>query len=429
MQVLRGMRDVLPPESLKWEHLERVAGDIFSSFGYSLSITPVLESTDLFSRSIGDSTDVVSKEMYTFTDRGEESVTLRPEGTASIMRAYLSNGEMRDRLFKTWYWGPMFRYERPQKGRFRQFYQFGLEAIGADSPYIDAELIFMLDYFYKSIGIADVQVHLNSIGCNDCRPSYKQELTRFLNEHVSGLCEDCKRRVAVNPLRVLDCKNESCIKLIQSAPTMKAFLCNNCVSHNEVVVSTLNGLGVKYEFNPNLVRGLDYYSRTVFEFITEKIGGRQNALGGGGRYDGLSVQLGSKPIPAVGYAGGVERTVMMMEDWEESTATGVYLAVLDDRTMKSYLPLILEIKKFCVGKGIKFVEDDLKARDVKKHLSRADRAGAKFALIVGESELNNKIMVVKDLENKTEEKISIDLTDVAASGILIARRLFEEKNS
>ena len=429
MQVLRGMRDVLPPESLKWEYLERVAGDIFSSFGYSLSITPVLESTDLFSRSIGDSTDVVSKEMYTYIDRGEESVTLRPEGTASIMRAYLANGEMRDRLFKTWYWGPMFRYERPQKGRLRQFYQFGLEAIGADSPYIDAELIFMLDYFYKSIGVADVQVHLNSIGCNDCRPSYKQELTQFLNKHNSDLCEDCQRRITVNPLRVLDCKNEHCIKLIQSAPAMKAFLCTNCVTHNEIVVSTLNSLGVKYEINPNLVRGLDYYSRTVFEFITEKIGGRQNALGGGGRYDGLSVQLGSKPVPAVGYAGGVERTVMMMEDWEETMATGVYLAVLDDKTMKAYLPLILEIKKFCVGKNIKFVEDDLKARDVKKHLSRADRSGAKFALIVGETEFNNKIVVVKDLENKTEEKISIDLTDVAASGNLVARRLFEEKNS
>ncbi len=429
MQSLRGMRDILPPESTKWEYLERLAGDIFSSFGYSLSITPILESTDLFSRSIGDGTDVVSKEMYTFVDRGGETVTLRPEGTASIMRAYLSNGEMRDKLFKTWYWGPMFRYERPQKGRLRQFYQFGVEAIGTDSAYIDAELIFMLDYFYKSIGVTDVQVHLNSIGCNECRPGYKQELINFLNKHSDGLCEDCKRRITINPLRVLDCKNEHCAKLVHGAPIIKDFLCKNCLSHNETVVATLNSLGVKYEFNPNLVRGLDYYSRTVFEFVTDKIGGRQNALGGGGRYDGLSVQLGSKPVAAVGYAGGVERTVMMMEELTEPLHVGVYMAVLDEDTMKTYLPLMLEIKKLCVGKGIRFVEDDLRARDIKKHLSRADRSGARFALIAGETEMNNKILIIKDLANKTEQKIDVDLTNISRSGTLITRRLFEKENA
>ena len=421
MQVLRGMRDVLPPESLKWQHLERIAGDIFSSFGYILSITPVLESTDLFCRSIGEGTDVVSKEMYTFKDKGEESVTLRPEGTASIMRAYLASGELYGKLFKTWYWGPMFRYERPQKGRYRQFYQFGLEAIGADSPYVDAELIYMLDYFYKTIGILDVQVHLNSIGCDACRPAYKEALVKFLNTQSAGLCEDCKRRIETNPLRVLDCKNEACSKLIYGAPVMKDFLCPTCVSHNEVVTSTLNSLGVKYIINNNLVRGLDYYSRTVFEFVTEKIGGRQNALGGGGRYDGLSAQLGSKTVPSVGYAGGVERTIMMMEESEKKLYTDAYMAMLDEKTMKAYLPLILEVKKLCVGKSVKFVEDDLKVRDVKKHLSRADKAGARFAIIAGETELNNKTIIVKDLLNKKEEKVNADATEVA-------RRLFEKSD-
>jgi len=419
MQVLRGMRDVLPPESLKWQHLERIAGDIFSSFGYTLSITPVLESTDLFCRSIGDSTDVVSKEMYTFKDKGDESVTLRPEGTASIMRAYLASGDLYGKLFKTWYWGPMFRYERPQKGRFRQFYQFGLEAIGADSPYVDAELIFMLDYFYKTIGISDVQVHLNSIGCDVCRPSYKDALVKFLKTQSVGLCEDCKRRIEINPLRILDCKNEACAKLIKGAPVMKDFLCPTCVSHNEVVLSTLDSLGVKYVINHNLVRGLDYYSRTVFEFVTEKIGGRQNALGGGGRYDGLSSQLGSKSVPSVGYAGGVERTIMMMEESEKKLYTDVYMAILDGNTMRAYLPLVLEVKKLCVGKSIKFIEDDLKVRDVKKHLSRADKAGARFALIAGETELENKTIIIKDLLNKTEDKICADAVEVA-------RRLFEK---
>jgi len=413
------MRDVLPPESLKWQHLERIAGDIFSSFGYTLSITPVLESTDLFCRSIGDSTDVVSKEMYTFKDKGEESVTLRPEGTASIMRAYLASGDLYGKLFKTWYWGPMFRYERPQKGRYRQFYQFGLEAIGADSPYVDAELIFMLDHFYRAIGISDIQVHLNSIGCDACRPAYKEALVQFLKACSTGLCEDCKRRIDANPLRILDCKNEACSKLIHGAPIMKDFLCPTCVTHNESVMSTLNSLGVKYVVNNNLVRGLDYYSRTVFEFVTEKIGGRQNALGGGGRYDGLSAQLGSKTVPSVGYAGGVERTIMMMEMSDKSLYTDVYMAILDDNTMKAYLPLVLEVKKLCVGKSIKFIEDDLKVRDVKKHLSRADKAGASFALIAGETELKNKMIIIKDLRNKTEDKVNADATEVA-------RRLFEK---
>jgi len=429
MQVLRGMRDVVPPESFKWERLERIAGDVFASFGYSLSITPVLESTELFSRSIGDASDVVSKEMYTFKDKGDESVTLRPEATASIMRAYLANGELNGRLFKTWYWGPMFRYERPQKGRLRQFFQFGLEAIGADSPYVDAELIFMLDYFYRAIGISDVQVHLNSIGCDACRPSYREELVRFLSKQKEHFCDDCKRRIEVNPLRVLDCKNEHCGQLIKGAPSIKDFWCPICVEHNKAVTSVLNDLGVKYVFNPNLVRGLDYYSRTVFEFITEKIGGRQNALGGGGRYDNLSAQLGSKVIPSVGYAGGIERTVMMMTEEEGQFYTDVYTAILDDKTMKAYLPLIMEIKKLCVGKAVKFVEDDLKTRDIKKHLSRADRAGAKFALIAGETELNNKIITIKDMVNKTEEKMNVDLTNISASGNLIARRLFEEKDT
>jgi histidyl-tRNA synthetase len=419
MQVLRGMRDVLPPESLKWQHLERIAGDIFSSFGYILSITPVLESTDLFCRSIGENTDVVSKEMYTFKDKGDESVTLRPEGTASIMRAYLASGELYGKLFKTWYWGPMFRYERPQKGRFRQFYQFGLEAIGADSPYVDAELIFMLDYFYKTIGVSDIQVHLNSIGCDACRPAYKEALVAFLNTERYGLCEDCKRRVDLNPLRVLDCKNESCSKLIHNAPIMKDFLCPTCVSHNDIVTSTLNSLGIKYIINHKLVRGLDYYSRTVFEFVTEKIGGRQNALGGGGRYDGLSAQLGSKTVPSVGYAGGVERTVMMMEESGKRLFTDIYMAILDENTMKAYLPLILNVKKLCVGKSVKFVEDDLKVRDVKKHLSRADKVGARFALIAGEAELNSKTLIIKDLLNKTEDKVNAEAAEVAG-------RLFEK---
>ncbi|MCX6112921.1 MAG: histidine--tRNA ligase, partial [Proteobacteria bacterium] len=253
------MKDILPPESIKWEELQRIAEDVFSSFGYRLSITPIVEKTELFVRSVGENTDVVSKEMYTFTDRGDESVTLRPEGTASIMRAYLSSPEWKGKMLKTWYWGPMFRYERPQKGRYRQFYQFGLEAIGTDSPYVDAELIYLLDHFYKKIGIDDVKVEINSIGCSDCRPAYKKDLVDFFKSQKNNLCEDCQKRLDVNPLRVLDCKNPSCASVIAKTPNIQKYLCQTCSAHNTILLDTLKSLNVSYSINPYLVRGLDYY--------------------------------------------------------------------------------------------------------------------------------------------------------------------------
>jgi histidyl-tRNA synthetase len=428
IQALRGMKDVLPPESRKWEDLYKKAGEVFSSFGYELSITPIVEKTELFVRSVGEDSDVVSKEMYTFKDRGEESITLRPEGTAPIMRAYLSSSEWKGKLLKTWYWGPMFRYERPQKGRYRQFTQFGLEAIGTESPYIDAEIIYMLDFFYKSIGIEDVTVEVNSIGCPDCRPSYKTALVDFFNSNKDVLCSDCNKRLSTNPLRVLDCKKDSCIEIVKKAPTIDAFLCPACSEHQEKVLSFLDKTGLIYNVNLYLVRGLDYYNRTVFEFVTEKLGGRQNALGGGGRYDSLSSQLGEKPVPAVGYAGGVERTVMFMDDYKANKDILMYLAVIDKETLDAYLPLIFELKKTLSlnsKQRVLFIDDDFKPRDVKKHLSRADKLGARFAIIAGQNELNKNTLILKDLLNKKEQELNIDISNVKNSAEEIARRILD----
>lgn len=429
IQVLRGMKDILPPESEKWEELQRIAEEVFSSFGYGLSITPVVEKTELFVRSVGEDTDVVSKEMYTFTDRGDESITLRPEGTASIMRAYLSSPEWKNKLLKTWYWGPMFRYERPQKGRYRQFFQFGLEAIGTDSPHVDAELIYLLDYFYKKIGITDTRVEINSIGCPECRPAYKNDLVSFFKSKKENLCEDCKSRLETNPLRLLDCKNPSCTSLLVGVPNIQKYLCNTCTTHNKILLKDLDSLKVIYSINPNLVRGLDYYTRTVFEFVTDKLGGRQNALGGGGRYDVLSSQLGEKAIPSVGYAGGVERTIMFMSDLASNLKKKtVYIAMMDDEALDAYLPIMLELKKRTMN-NLVFVEDDFKVRDIKKHLSRADKAGAKFALIAGAYELRDGLISVKDLTKKQETKIKVNLNDLKKTVDDICGRIFEEENA
>lgn len=429
IQVLRGMKDILPPESEKWEELQRIAGEVFSSFGYGLSITPVVEKTELFVRSVGEDTDVVSKEMYTFTDRGDESITLRPEGTASIMRAYLSSPEWKSKLLKTWYWGPMFRYERPQKGRYRQFFQFGLEAIGTDSPHVDAELIYLLDHFYKKIGITDTRVEINSIGCPECRPAYKNDLVSFFKSKKESLCEDCKSRLETNPLRLLDCKNPSCTSLLVGVPNIQKYLCNTCTTHNTTLLKDLDSLKVVYSINPNLVRGLDYYTRTVFEFVTDKLGGRQNALGGGGRYDVLSSQLGEKAIPSVGYAGGVERTIMFMSDLASNLKKKtVYIAMMDDEALDAYLPIMLELKKRTMN-NLVFVEDDFKVRDIKKHLSRADKAGAKFALIAGAYELRDGLISVKDLTKKQETKIKVNLNDLKKTVDDICGRIFEEENA
>jgi histidyl-tRNA synthetase len=282
--------------------------------------------------------------------------------------------------------------------------------------------------FYKELGISDIRVEVNSIGCKACRPSYRDALVSYLKSKEPELCEDCKKRTDVNPLRVLDCKVPSCSLVVKSAPVITAFLCEDCKVHNNAVLKVLDSSKVVYSVNPLLVRGLDYYSRTVFEFISEQLDGRQNALGGGGRYDELSTHLGEKPVPSVGYAGGVERTVLFMGE-QAAASIDAYIAMLDEDTLKAYAPVIFEAKKQAIGSKVCFIDEDFKTRDIKKHLSKADKLGSRYALIAGSQELSAGLVIIKDLLLKKEEHIKIDLNNVESSAGSIVRRLLEEKNS
>jgi histidyl-tRNA synthetase len=406
LQTVKGMRDILPPESRNWERVQAIAGDVFARFGYSLSLTPVLEPTELFVRAVGEASDIVSKEMYSFVDKGGESVTMRPEGTASVMRAYLNDNNLKNSLFKTWYWGPMYRYERPQKGRYRQFYQYGLEAIGTDSALVDAEQIYMLSYFLQQAGLKEFSININTLGCDACRPFIRDVLVEYLKQSEGELCADCRRRIALNPMRVLDCKEDKCKSVVANAPKLYTYVCQNCKDHFNVVEKTLTGLNVPYILNPMLVRGLDYYCRTVFEFTSDKLGDRQNAIGGGGRYDGLSAQLGTQKIPAVGFAGGVERLMMLLDGVNTVKDKPVfYIAMLDDQALQKFMLLIVELKK----QGVFDVCDNgFKTTGVKKHLEKANKLNAAYTMIVGSDELDKGMMQIKDMRNRTEKQIKIE---------------------
>lgn len=405
INLLRGMRDVFPSESYLWEKVYLKALCVFNKYSYKQIITPVLEKTELFARSVGQSSDIVNKEMYTFSDRGGESITLRPEGTASVMRAYLNNSDYRNKFVKLWYWGPMYRYERPQKGRFRQFNQFGLEAINSPSPLVDAELIYLLNMFYSELGFSELSIELNSVGCKLCRPAYKAELVSYYKNHESKLCDDCKRRLEQNPLRLLDCKVEECSKLALGAPIITKHLCLECDTHFNELKNLLDKLDVKYILNPYMVRGLDYYTKTVFEIISLALGGRQNALGGGGRYDELSSELGGASIPSVGFAGGIERLIMLM-DKSEKKVNEIYLAVLDDDTLNCIFPFILSLKKH-----FNILDDAYKVANPKKHLSKALKAEYRYVLFCGSDDFLKKQMILKDLKKSEEHVLCFENED------------------
>lgn len=411
IELLRGMRDIYPPETKVWENLYTKASQIFHKYGYEQILTPILEKTELFSRSVGAASDIVNKEMYSFLDRGEESVTLRPEGTASVMRAYLNNSNYRDKFEKLWYWGPMYRYERPQKGRYRQFFQFGLEAINSQNPIVDAELIFMLDKFYEELGLKNLKIELNSVGCKECRPAYKDELINYYKHNFETLCDDCKRRFELNPLRLLDCKVETCKELASKAPLITEHLCSECDTHFKKLKEHLDASNVRYTLNPFIVRGLDYYTKTVFEFTSLALGGRQNALGGGGRYDELSLELGGKKVPSVGFAGGIERLIMLLET-EVFEKKQIYLGVLDENSLKNIFPLILKLKNY-----FEIFDDSYKVASPKKHLEKALKNSFRFILFCGSDDIINKQIIVKDLKLSKEFKLNFDDFDILISKI------------
>jgi histidyl-tRNA synthetase len=402
---VRGMKDILPPASAKWVSLETAFRDCAVRFGFSEIRTPVLERTELFARSVGETTDIVEKEMYTFSDRSGESLTMRPEGTAPVVRALQAHrsalGEWPVRLYYT---GPMFRHERPQKGRLRQFHQFGAELFGTDSPLADAEVLTFLHRFLNETGLGGTSLEINSLGDPDCRPVYLRKLSDFLSSREERLCEDCRRRREQNPLRVLDCKAEGCIRATVDAPSVLDFLCDPCRAHFAAVEEALRESGIPFSRNPRMVRGLDYYRRTTFEFIIPGMGA-QNTVAAGGRYDGLAEILeGKERIPAIGFAIGVERLLMLLgEEKPPGPALDVYLVTSGSR----FLPDAFRWKMELIGMGVR-TGMDYEGRSVKSQFRRADRAGARFVVVFGESEAERGNVVVRDMAKGVQEELAKD---------------------
>ena len=403
INIPKGTKDVLPQDSYKWQYVEGVAREVASLFNIKEIRTPVFEHTELFQRGVGDTTDIVTKEMYTFKDKGDRSITLKPEGTAGVARSFLENGMGNGVLpAKMYYIIPAFRYERPQAGRLREFHQFGVEVYGSASAQTDAEVIMTASTLLKKLGL-QIKLCINSIGCPTCRAAYNKALKDFFAPHLDELCGDCKTRFEKNPLRLLDCKEENCKKINVNAPKILDYLCDECGAHFEEVKTCLTLAGVEYEVDPRIVRGLDYYTRTVFEFVSTSIGA-QGTVCGGGRYDGLIEQLGGKPTPAVGYAAGIERLLMVMEqtgvEIPAAPVPTVYIAGMDAECRQKAFALASELRL----NGIN-AEIDLMERSVKAQFKYADKIGAKYVAVIGGNELAEGKANVKCMANGESETV------------------------
>ncbi len=391
------MNDCLPTQSPLWQKLEGAVKNVISAYGYNEMRMPIVEMTHLFSRAIGEVTDVVEKEMYTFEDRNGDSLTLRPEGTAGCVRAGIENGLLYNQEQRVWYMGPMFRHERPQKGRYRQFHQCGVEVFGLNGPDVDAELIMMTARLWRELGIdKHVRLELNSIGSLKARANYRTALIAFLEQHIDVLDEDCKRRMHTNPLRVLDTKNPDVQAILGDAPRLSDYLDTESTQHFAGLCELLDAAGIEYTVNERLVRGLDYYNRTVFEWITESLGS-QGTVCGGGRYDGLVEQLGGKATPAVGFAMGLERLVLMLETLELTDvrrSVDVYVVTAGEGTMMAGMKLAEQVREAIPGVR---VMNHFGGGNFKKQFKRADKVGAVVALVLGENEVADNTVVLKDL--------------------------------
>lgn len=406
INIPKGTKDVLPADSYKWQYVEGIARETARLFNLKEIRTPVFEHTEVFLRGVGDTTDIVTKEMYTFRDKGDRSITLKPEGTAGVARSFIENGLAGGVLpAKMYYIIPAFRYERPQAGRLREFHQFGVEIFGAEGADTDAEVIALADSLLKNLGLR-VKLHINSIGCPACRAAYNKALREYFSPHLEALCYDCKTRFEKNPLRLLDCKEEGCRKINAAAPTILEYLCPECAAHFEALKTYLSLAGIAYEIDPRIVRGLDYYTRTVFEFVSDDIGA-QGTVCGGGRYDGLIAELGGAPAPAVGFAAGIERLLLVME------ATGVeiprpegptaYLAGLDDACREKAFGLCVKLR----AAGIAAETDHMK-RSVKAQFKYADKLGAKYVAVIGGNELESGAMNVKRMATSESETVTFE---------------------
>ncbi len=403
IQKIKGFSDLFAPESLVHVAMENLAREVFASYGCREVRVPILEKTELFCRSIGEETDVVQKEMYTFPDRKGRSLTMRPEATAGVLRAFIeSNLHSQESVTKLFACGPMFRYERPQKGRLRQFHQLDVEVLGTDAPQADAEVILMLWTFLNKLGLKNLTLELNSLGCPECRPVFHARLKEFLAAiNTADLCEDCTRRKDTNPLRVLDCKVPSCKELVKDAPSIAESLCPACADHFSAVKAVLDSAGLPYRLNDRLVRGLDYYQRTTFEVSSGEIGA-QTAVAGGGRYDGLIKQLGGPDLPGIGFACGMERLALLYGE-PQVPAPDFYLAVLDSNALNTALLLAQRLRERGFAGEVSF-----EAKSVKSQLRQANKLGVKTCLLLGQGEMVGGQIVVQDMATGTQQTIGQD---------------------
>jgi histidyl-tRNA synthetase len=399
---IRGTRDILPEEARKWQYLERVAREIFQKYGYEEVRTPIFEVTELFQRSIGEDTDIVTKEMYTFLDKKGRSITLRPEGTAGIIRAVIENNLYRqNRIARLYYLGPMYRYERPQKGRQREFYQIGAELIGPDNPASDVEIITMVWDLFDVLGLKNLILYLNSVGCPRCRAKYRESLKDYFKSKIKIMCDDCQRRYPLNPMRILDCKEKEDRAYIEKSPKISDYLCQDCQEQFEKVKEYLNFLKIDYSLDPYMVRGLDYYTKAAFEIKYEGLGA-QDTLAAGGRYDRLVRDLGGPDLPAVGFALGVERVLEAIDrekiSLPSSGQTDVYVATLGEQALRESIKLIRELRQENLR-----VLNDFNPTSLKAQLRQADKWKAKFTLIIGQDELSGKRAIVRNMNTGGQE--------------------------
>jgi len=414
---IKGVKDILPNDSPRWHHVELTARQIFACFGFCEIRVPIMEKTVLFQRSIGETTDIVEKEMYTFRDRDDELLTLRPEATASIIRAYIEHNLLvSDPIAKLYTMGPMFRRERPQKGRFRQFHQIDVELFGDDKPASDAEVIFMLMHFLQTAGVEKLSLEINSLGCKTCRPIFSQAIVDFLKGSESALCPDCQRRIYTNPLRVFDCKVETCGSVIADAPRILNFLCTECSDHFSAVKDYLNDLNLAYEINPQMVRGLDYYTKTAFEVKSGALGA-QNSLAGGGRYDGLVSFLGGPEVPGIGFGIGMERLIACLPpDDKNHYETDIYIAALGTHAQKIAFGLTQELRRTGICAAMDYSDKSLKSQ-----MKRADRLNSAYTLIFGDQEIAEKRAELRNMSTKNQQSLPLDNLLEAVTNILKER--------
>ncbi len=403
----KGTQDLLPKDSGKWQAVENMIRALCAQYGFKEIRTPVFEHTEVFARGVGETTDIVNKEMYTFEDKGGRSVTLRPEGTAGIVRSFVENGLFNEALpAKLYYLIQCFRYEKPQKGRLREFHQFGIEMFGAPDPIADATVISMPYRLFKKVGLQGISLELNSIGCKECRAKYREALIEYFAKDQEQLCPTCRERLEKNPMRILDCKSPVCQGIAKDAPVITEYLCGDCADHFEAVKGYLDAMGIEYRVNPRIVRGLDYYNRTVFEFVSNQIGA-QGTVCGGGRYDGMTEQFGGAPQPGIGFAMGMERFMLVLEqaglELPEEGLCDLFIIPLGDQAKKAAVQLAGKLMD-----GGSRAQYDLMSRSVKAQMKYADKIGAKCTVVIGDSELEENRVTVKNMKNGEQAAVALD---------------------